>query len=577
MVRGVVAMWILGVVVLGGCEKASGPTNVSSDTGTAKPPPAAESVLVDGRPVKAWAKDLRQPEAVPRSKTVAAVGKLGEDAKPLVPILTKMLADEQPELRITAAQAIARLGPIAKETVPALIANLKDPNQRVRLAVITALGNMREEAKSALPALQEGMKGPDAETADAIAQALVKIGPAAAPTVLELIKSGKVTQRPVLGDALALIGKESVESVVPGLKDPDPNVREWSAYALSKLGPTARPAQQALLDTLNDSSVMVREHSSTALAGIGRAAVSALAESLKSKQANVRFEASKALNKMAWDGIDLSGTSAALIETLLDQDAKTSQYAANSLNITGVGPEAKASVGPLLEASKSKDMMIRTTAVVMLGGIGPDAKIAIPQLLEYLTDTESQMRSAAAKALSRIGPDAKVAVAPLTKALKDPDPYVRRSAVLALAGIGLEAKSVVPAVRECQADKQGYVAVAVAGCLARLSPEDAKTSMDLLAKAAADPNRYVRNVAVDALREVGVRAVPLLADRLGDPDHYTRLHAARALRAVGPEAKEATPKLLAALKNDRDRVVRRAVINALKAIDPEVAAKAGAE
>ena len=48
-----------------------------------------------------------------------------------------------------------------------------------------------------------------------------------------------------------------------------------------------------------------------------------------------------------------------------------------------------------------------------------------------------------------------------------------------------------------------------------------------------------------------------------------------ALGAVGPEAKEAVPALVDALK-DKDEAVRTCAADALKNVDPEAAKKAGA-
>jgi HEAT repeat protein len=563
---------VLTVLCFVGCQKTFGPVGVSPDNAAAgKASTDPDNMLVDGRPISAWAKDLKQTDGKLRGKASAAVVKLGPEAKPLVPTLNLLLKNESIELRITGALTIGRLGPVAKDAIPGLVANLKDPNQRVRLAIIGALGSMGDDAKPALPALREAIaQDPAPETEAAILDALGKIGPVAVPVVFELIRGSEGSLKQALGDVLAEIGKGSVDPILPGLKNADAKVREAVAYALWKLGPRARPALDSLGEAVRDSQSAVRDYAAQALTALGEPAVVPLAAALTSKES--RPEANMALNTMARQGVELATAVPALIEVMLDPDAKVAQQAANTLNLQGVGPYAKGSADKLIEALKAKTSMVRTTAAVMLGGVGPEAEKAVPALLECLTHKESEMRSAAAKGLGRIG--AKAAIEPLTKALKDPDPYVRRSAALALAAIGPEAKAAIPVLRQAMEDKQGYVYVAAAGALVRLSPEDSKAAMESLTKAAGDPNHYIRNVAVDALREVGIVGVPSLASRVSDADWLTRLQAVRALQAIGPGAKEAVPKLVPALK-DRDAVVRRVAANALKAIDPDAAAKAG--
>jgi hypothetical protein len=84
----------------------------------------------------------------------------------------------------------------------------------------------------------------------------------------------------------------------------------------------------------------------------------------------------------------------------------------------------------------------------------------------------------------------------------------------------------------------------------------------------------VRDDAAEALGEVfppPVEAVPALTTALSDRNPFVRWHAARSLGLMGPAAKEAVPALL----DLHRREPASPAIEALRAINPEAAARAG--
>jgi HEAT repeat protein len=90
-------------------------------------------------------------------------------------------------------------------------------------------------------------------------------------------------------------------------------------------------------------------------------------------------------------------------------------------------------------------------------------------------------------------------------------------------------------------------------------------------------NGVMRRTSVLALGYIHAepdQVVPVLIESLHDPDLSVQLSALASLGDFGPEAKLAVP-VLVELLNATDEYVRGDVTNALKAIDPEAAAKAG--
>ena len=94
---------------------------------------------------------------------------------------------------------------------------------------------------------------------------------------------------------------------------------------------------------------------------------------------------------------------------------------------------------------------------------------------------------------------------------------------------------------------------------------------------AASPDYEVRKIAVAGLAYSDAppeQVMPALLTALNDQLGIVRLYAAHGLGRLGTNAQQAVPTLVAWL-GDPDAFYRVAATNALKAIDPEAAAKAG--
>jgi HEAT repeat protein len=94
---------------------------------------------------------------------------------------------------------------------------------------------------------------------------------------------------------------------------------------------------------------------------------------------------------------------------------------------------------------------------------------------------------------------------------------------------------------------------------------------------AANTNQSVRLLAVSVLslgRHEPSLVVPALSKCLSDTNNDVRTLAAQGLGWYGTEARQAVPALVPLL-NDPYRLARVTATNALNAIDPEAAAKAG--
>lgn len=112
--------------------------------------------------------------------------------------------------------------------------------------------------------------------------------------------------------------------------------------------------------------------------------------------------------------------------------------------------------------------------------------------------------------------------------------------------------------------------------LGMIGPASADAVPSLLSNMAST-NTMARGQTIFALGAIHAKpelVVPLLTKNLADPDVQSRRSAANALMMFRGEAKSAVPAIIGLLQ-DPDRFVRTSAGFALRAIDPQVAAKEG--
>ena len=107
-----------------------------------------------------------------RIPAVLGFSELGSRAKPAVPALIDLLADE--EISEDAARALAAIG---SEAVEPLISALTNRNPKIRLGAIAALGGLGSKARQAVAALSRCLGDEQSTIRLAAAEALKKINP----------------------------------------------------------------------------------------------------------------------------------------------------------------------------------------------------------------------------------------------------------------------------------------------------------------------------------------------------------------------------------------------------------------
>ena len=83
-----------------------------------------------------------------RKAAAEALGKIGPDAKAIIPALIKLLRDDDWGIRWTAARALGNIGPNAKTAIPALTEFLEDKDGFIRTAAAEALEKIEKKQGS---------------------------------------------------------------------------------------------------------------------------------------------------------------------------------------------------------------------------------------------------------------------------------------------------------------------------------------------------------------------------------------------------------------------------------------------
>jgi HEAT repeat protein len=229
-----------------------------------------------------------------------------------------------------------------------------------------------------------------------------------------------------------------IEPLIDSLEDSVPEVRFWSAYALSQIRDRlvldALPALETIAlhdETAVDGWWAVQDE---AIAAIKKILYRHIDETLLASARRIMGRSGRRRGTERW------------LEALIDLDVKARREAARTLsewkNPLTIQPLVVASLG-------DEDLFVRMYATFSLGMITTE-KESVNALHETLANNEIHpwLRAQAADSLGEVGdPGVASDIVPL---LNDPDPYIRYWILVALRKIGSE--SALPALKKRLSD-----------------------------------------------------------------------------------------------------------------------------
>ena len=258
-------------------------------------------------------RDLEAKEAEVRMNAAIDLGKLKNPR--VVPPLIAALKDKDQHVPVRAEESLVALGPVAVEALTGALRNRGEAN---RPAVARILGKIMDVR--GIDPLREAKDDPNPALAKEARDALLKVLPAALKdSRLEVrLKAAKLLQdvpdpvavEPLIGAlrdkdsnvhqragiALGKIGQPAVKSLVELLHDLDPEMRRVAAEQLGKI--RNPEALEPLLTALRDPDPNVQWWAAWALGEIGSPAEEALKKLLRDPDRGVQRWAKEALNKI---------------------------------------------------------------------------------------------------------------------------------------------------------------------------------------------------------------------------------------------------------------------------------------
>lgn len=355
--------------------------------------------------------DMRQPYI---HKDVATIlGNMGLRSKSAIPQLTELLKESIPDaIREAAVAALGKMGKEARVAVGSLLQLLETCRPALAAHVIRALGNIGgadQRIRSTLAKLwlsPTQFQGSQAQVAIALCK--LKIDTPGLPAMLarNLVANQENSQRKSAAEALAWCDKEEID-VVPALltatlSDTNDEVRQTAQAGLDHLRLSKKKAIGLCAKQLKDS-----QYAEAALRKSGPEAIPALTEALAAEETAVRLKAARILGCL---GESAAEAAPALNAALHDKDKDVRLAAAKSL--WAVAKEAEAVVSVMVQllaegAAASADAgeprrQFLQAVIEALGRMGPPAKAAVPALRRLLKDKNRHVAESAQNTLKMI-------------------------------------------------------------------------------------------------------------------------------------------------------------------------------
>lgn len=198
------------------------------------------------------------------------------------PDLEEALSDEDRIVKMHVCQALGKLAD--PKSIPVLINVLKDEDNMVRANAISALASIGQ--MSVQPLLDAAAKEDDWKKRGYYCEALIRIGRPAALKLIDALGSRNVNLSRVAAEALAKIqGPEVEEILIRSLSSRNSELRRAAAAVLQER-PSVN-AGKALIRLFSDSSIAVRNAAVSALAALGKQSIELVLPKLESNDKKV--------------------------------------------------------------------------------------------------------------------------------------------------------------------------------------------------------------------------------------------------------------------------------------------------
>ena len=494
-----------------------------------------------------------------------SLNRIGFDSERMIPLLLPALDSEEPDLKQEGLSGILSLRPDGKAAVPHLIKRLLVDDPTKRKQAIDLLGRMGNDAVVAVPKLIAVLGQSDESEKHIIQNALVEIGTAAIPSLLESAKDiplAKLMRETWQTECIGSIGIQAVSSLTSALKKhPDNGAGLLSLVALNKIGDKSLSTRQAILPFMDHENAVFRGAALTAIVA-STAKPNTLMPRLQAAMGDTNsLVRQAAMDALASLGSSAKGATTALVNSLDDKDAGVQLSAIRAIGKLESDDSVLAE--RLVKFLEGANEETRLAVVVSLGGFRKLPDTAINSLVKVLEVEHAETQSAVFGALAKMGNSAKPALPALNAAINHNSDAIRASALNALAKVESNEDKLLKALQAKLGDKSTPVRHTAIRELGELGSGARSAGPFLFARFDTSDDRQI---TMESLRKIRVRDVQLYISILNNQEPLVRFFACQALRRAGKKAKPAEEELRKLQKDSYD-FVRREARRALDSIE----------
>ena len=486
-----------------------------------------------------------------------------------VPILIKLLEDDDEDVRDTAADT---LGVLPEPALSSLKANMNHSNPLTRGATYQALGVMGADASDLAEPLLDQLSSETNTTAlhkgiDALAKMNAPVEPFAERVQALFPRQEEAVQQAVANAILSLPGEVTVPMLVQLMENSAPNISVRAAELLGHLGPRAK---EALLPLLEKAQAQLTAEEPTtiyqdAYTEIGLPGIPILLEQLQTDSSD---------DDSDWIAPMLAGYGMIGVDSL-----KKGLHAGEpgQINVilnafTLMESQAAEAANEIADLTRHNEPGIRSTAVKALASIGIKPARFSEIIEPLLADTSLEVRQAAVGSLQKVPEAAEGQLGKLKVLLDDPSAELRESALLALSSVGQRAADVADQAATLLADPNLEVKKAAILALGafRSAPTLAIRQLDWLGHHGDNAVRLLVLESLSKLSDQAKASLPLFESSLDHDDNAIRLAALEGFSMIESQPEKLLPILMRALKDD-DQAIRHASLKAMTSLDDEAA------
>lgn len=314
-----------------------------------------------------------------RTAATFALGELGEIPADAEQTIRSNANSDDRFLSTASLWALARVHPedrdLRRAATEHLVARLKDQDPYVRVLAAQAMAALPPAPEITLPIWEKAMKDADTATVHLALNALASLGEPVVPRLIDILEKHK-------------------------------ELRVEAAYTLGQIGPAAAPATDALAKLVADENLHVATEAILALGRIGPAAKSAVPALCTAFENEGEKNTHAIIFALGNIGPEAAAAEPIVLKAMQSKDKALAVIAARTfmeIQPPSSSSEAAAKAVPVLVAGLDDPLPeTRKAAADSLAALGPLAREAIPALEKATKDDVKAVRAAAADALKSL-------------------------------------------------------------------------------------------------------------------------------------------------------------------------------